>query len=92
VIGDLQHEIGNPPDRVAAKALAKRLDLQITIISPDGSWSTDGEPAVPSGMTFHRYRLADGREIETAHDERRFMVRLTEHGYTLLLSPHDFTH
>ena len=34
----LRREIGNPPDRDAARALARRLHLQITLLSPQGSW------------------------------------------------------
>jgi len=82
----LRNEIGHPPERAAAKALAERLDLHITLLSAEGGWSTDGEATDPAGIEFHPHRLKDGREIEIGRDDHRFVVRLVEQGHILLLS------
>lgn len=90
-VDHLKREIGNPPDRAAALALARRLDLQITLLSPHGDWASDGMPLDPSSVHFHRRDLGDGSEIEFGHDDGRFLVRIPGDGQTILLASHDFS-
>ncbi|MCU7811852.1 MAG: HAMP domain-containing histidine kinase [Candidatus Thiodiazotropha sp. (ex Notomyrtea botanica)] len=85
-VDHLRREIGNPPNREAATALAQRLDLQITILSPDIAWSSHGVPANPADIEFHRHRLSNGQEIEAGGDGQQFMLRLKQDNHTLLLS------
>ncbi|MCU7827443.1 MAG: HAMP domain-containing histidine kinase [Candidatus Thiodiazotropha sp. (ex Myrtea sp. 'scaly one' KF741663)] len=85
-VDHLRREIGNPPNREAAAALAQRLDLQIAILSPNSSWSSHGVPADPADIEFHRHRLSNGQEIEAGRNDQQFMLRLKQDDHTLLLS------
>ncbi|MEJ2592014.1 MAG: HAMP domain-containing sensor histidine kinase [Candidatus Thiodiazotropha sp.] len=87
----LRREIGNPPDRDAARALARRLHLQITLLSPQGSWATDGKPLDPGSVHFFRRRLSDGNDIEIGHDDGRLLVRIEGQDQTILLATGDIS-
>ncbi|MCU7845704.1 MAG: HAMP domain-containing histidine kinase [Candidatus Thiodiazotropha sp. (ex Monitilora ramsayi)] len=86
-LSHLKQEIGDPPNRNNAAALAKRLGLSITILSPDSIWSSHENLPDPADIDFHRHRLSNGQEIEVARNEQRFILRLRQDRYTLLLSP-----
>ena len=70
-LGHLQQEIGNPPNRENAAALSKRLGLSITILSPDGTWSSHESLPDPTAIDFHRHQLSNGQEIEIARNDNR---------------------
>ncbi len=86
-IGHLQAEIGDPPDRQRTKALAQRLDMDITILSPDGVWSSGEQSIDPNQIQFHQHRLKSGEEIEVGKHGHHFYLRLQQGAHTLLLSP-----
>jgi signal transduction histidine kinase len=86
-IAHLQEEIGNPPDRQRAKALAQRLDMDITILSPNDRWSSGSHTADLNEIHFHQHQLKSGEAIEVGKHDHHFYLRLQQGAHTLLLSP-----
>lgn len=69
----IRQDLGNPPNRQKAEALARKLNIEITLIADNGGWSTHGldfDPGkidsrhrfVENGITY-RYGEIGNREI-----------------------------
>jgi hypothetical protein len=53
----VQQDIGMPPDRQRAAELANKLNVDIYIVDPDGSWSSNGKALdYPALEMEHRFR------------------------------------
>ena len=90
-IEHLRREIGNPPDPVSARHLAKRISLQIHVLGPEQNWSTDGLPPDLTDYRFHRHELADGSLLEVGRRDQGLVVKLTQGRQTLLLVPRNLS-
>ncbi|MCW8824802.1 MAG: ATP-binding protein [Gammaproteobacteria bacterium] len=73
----VQHDIGTPPDQLRAAELAKRLKVDIYIVSPEGLWSSNGQRLKISELDFEHSFLQDGVEygFSRNHNEEVFMAR-----------------
>ncbi|MCU7935347.1 MAG: HAMP domain-containing histidine kinase [Candidatus Thiodiazotropha sp. (ex Dulcina madagascariensis)] len=88
-IDHLRQAIGTPADTEAARTLAERLQVDIQINTPQGTWSSSGKPVDDSVFQFHSHHLHDGRSVEVGHDDQRYLLRLLEPNLTLLLVSRD---
>jgi signal transduction histidine kinase len=88
-IEHLIDEIGSPPDTLAAKQLAQRLQIDIQVETDAQRWSSKGEIIHTDRLTFHSHRLSSGRLVEINRLDHRFALRLQENGNTLLLTTRD---
>ncbi len=85
----LLDDIGDPPSREKATALAARLPLDIHWRGPDGSWSSDGEIPDMEDFHWHRHprRLPSGHRVRMGFDRGQFAVEASSNGYRILLQP-----
>ncbi len=85
----LMDELGDPPNREAAAALARRLPLQIHLLG-EQSWSSSGEPPVFEPGHHQTRWLPDGTPVEIARGGDGFAVRVQRGDVTVVMRPTGF--
>jgi signal transduction histidine kinase len=78
-------DIGSPPDRQRAQALAERLNLEIQIIDEQGQWSSSGVVSRLDELEKeHRFRV-DGKQYFHIKDDRHQHYLMVRNGEATLL-------
>ena len=83
-------DIGTPPDRVRAQALANRLKIEIQIVDSEGGWSSSGKLTPIDDLEIEHDFDRDNQEINENHfsyvldkEDRHYLM--TREGDTTLL-------
>jgi len=71
----LRQQIGDPPDIAQARALVRRLPVDIRIAGPDNGWQSTPERPELSRYQFFTRQLVDGRRLEIGWWRRHYLLR-----------------
>ena len=81
----IHQEIGSPPDIEKARALSKRIPVEITIRGPQLDWSSSARPLDVSEVHFWRRRGRHGR-VAVGELGRKLILKTRNGDYTLWLA------
>lgn len=85
----VQHDIGMPPDRQRAQALADKLNIQIQIIDSSGSWSSHHVLVDLNDLELEHSIIENGKEYIFAKGKDREYFMTRQENVTLLFNvPH----
>lgn len=82
----VQADIGTPPDRDRAQALADRLNIEIQILDRNASWSSSGHKADLEKLEIKGKFSADDKEFFHVEDDNRHYLMSRDGDTTLLFN------